>query len=86
MAKLLITGIRIEHVWIGRDDSGKEKITASYRLVNDKGDTIGSKETLSTSTGYNETTFQPSAPTVAALKDAVGAYKKEVEQSIGLGE
>lgn len=81
---LIIKGIRIEHVWVGRDDDGKDKITASYRLINDKGDIVGSKETLSTGKGYGETNFVPSSATTKALRDAVAMYRKEVEDNIGL--
>lgn len=81
---LNITGIKIKHVWVGEDDSGKDKITASYQLLSEGGKTIGSKENLSTSTGYGETTFQPSHQTVKALRDAVALYRKDVEMSLGL--
>lgn len=81
---LIIKGIRLEHLWIGRDDDGKEKVTAAYRLMNDKGDPIGSKETLSTGQEYGGTKFQPSAPVQKLLRDAAAAYRKEVELSVGL--
>ena len=79
-----ITGIKIKHVWVGEADDGKDKITASYQLVGDKGQTIGSKETLSTGSGYGETTFQPSHGTVKALREAVALYRKDVEDNLGL--
>ncbi len=81
---LNITGIKIKHVWVGEEDNGKDKITASYQLLTDGGKTIGSKETLSTSTGYGETTFSPSPQTIKALRDAVTLYRKDVEASLGL--
>src|SRR5690348_1519717 len=46
---LKLTGTKIEHVQIRPDDGGQAKITAAYRLVTDKGATVGSKETLSSS-------------------------------------
>lgn len=81
---ITIAGIKIKHVWVGEDDSGKEKITASYQLVSDKGAVIGSKETLSTGTSYGETTFQPSLDTSKALKTAVALYRRDLESSLGL--
>lgn len=82
---LKITGIKILHVYIGNEEGeGPEKITAAYKLVTDKGATVGSKETLSSSKGYNETTFQPAADTVKALKDAVRLYRRDVEQMLEL--
>ena len=81
---LKITGIKILHVYIGSDDGGAEKITAAYQLVSDKGATVGSKETLSSSKGYNETTFQPAADTVKALKAAVALYRRDVEDMLEL--
>lgn len=83
---LKIVGVKLKHVWVGEDDSGKEKISASYQLVNDKGMTVGSKETLSTGSNYGETTFQPAHDTVKALKAAAALYKRDVEQLIGLTE
>lgn len=81
---LKITGIKIKHVYIGEDDSGKEKITAAYQLLSDKGATVGSKETLSSGAGYGETTFQPAADTVKALKAAVSLYRRDVEDMLQL--
>jgi hypothetical protein len=82
---LRITGIKILHVYIGSDeDGGAEKITAAYKLVSDKGATVGSKETLSTGKQYNETQFQPAADTVKALKDAVRLYRRDVENMLEL--
>lgn len=82
---LKITGIKILHVYIGNDEGeGPEKITAAYKLVTDKGATVGSKETLSTGKQYNETQFQPAADTVKALKAAVALYRRDVEQMLEL--
>ena len=81
---LKITGIKIKHVWVGEDDSGKEKITSAYQLLSDKGVTIGSKETLSSGASYGETTFQPAADTVKALKAAVALYRRDVENMLQL--
>ena len=82
---LKITGIKLLHVYIGSDgDEGPEKITAAYKLVTDKGATVGSKETLSTGKQYNETQFQPAADTVKALKTAVALYRRDVEDMMGL--
>lgn len=82
---LKITGIKILHVYIGNDDGeGAEKITAAYKLVTDKGATVGSKETLSTGKGYGETPFQPAADTVKALKAAVALYRRDVEDMLEL--
>jgi len=81
---LKITGIKIKHVWVGEDDTGKEKITAAYQLVTDKGATVGSKETLSSTNAYGETTFQPAADTVKALKNAVALYRRDVEDMLQL--
>jgi len=82
---LKITGIKILHVYIGSDeDNGTEKITAAYKLVSDKGATVGSKETLSTGKQYGETQFQPAADTVKALREAVKLYRRDVEQMLDL--
>lgn len=82
---LKITGIKILHVYIGNDEGdGPEKITAAYKLVTDKGATVGSKETLSTGKQYNETPFQPAADTVKALKAAVALYRRDVESMLEL--
>lgn len=82
---LKITGIKILHVYIGNDEGeGPEKITSAYKLVTDKGATVGSKETLSTGKGYGETPFQPAADTVKALKAAVALYRRDVESMLEL--
>ncbi len=81
---LQIKGIRLHNVWVGVDDDGKEKVTATYQLVTTEDKVIGSKESLSTGKGYNENTFMPAPETVAALKQAVALYKRDVELSLGL--
>lgn len=81
---LVINGIKLLNVYVGQDDEGKEKITATYQLVTAEGKVIGSRETLSTGKGYNENTFMPSPATTKALKDAVALYKRDVEMSLGL--
>jgi hypothetical protein len=80
---ITIKGIRIMNLYVGRDDDGKEKITANYQLIS-SADKVLAKESLSTGKGYGENTFQPSPQTMKALTDAVSLYRKDVELSLGL--
>lgn len=80
---LTIQGIRIKNLYIGRDGDGEEKVTSNYELVatNDK---VLAEKSLSTGKGYGENTFMPSPQTLKLLREAVAAYKKDVEMSLGL--
>jgi len=81
---ITITGIKLHDIWVGDGDEGQEKVTAHYQLVTSEGKTIGAKESLSSSKGYNENTFLPSPQTLKALRDAAKLYRKDVEMSLGL--
>lgn len=79
-----IAGVKLSSLSIGTNDEGKEKISATYKLLTSDGRAIGSSETLTNQSEYGETMFVPAADTVIALKAAAALYKRDVEGHIGL--
>lgn len=80
---ITIRGIRIVHIWIGKESDGKEKITSNYQLIS-SADKVLAEQSLSSSKGYGENQFVPAPATIKALTDAVALYRKDVEMSLGL--
>lgn len=80
---ITIRGIKIKSISISCNDDGDEAITSAYQLISST-DKVLAKENLSSKNEYGTTQFVPSAMTKKALTDAVAAYRKEVEASLGI--
>lgn len=83
MAAITIRGIRITSFTVTRNDEGGEDIQASYQLISST-DKVLAKESLTSKPGYGSTQFVPSPETYKAIREAVAAYRKDVETQIGL--
>lgn len=80
---ITIRGIRITSLSVERQEEGLDKISADYQLIS-SADKVLAKESVTSKPSYGGTAFVPSAPTMKLLADAVSAYRKEVEMSLGL--
>lgn len=80
---ITIRGIRIDSLTIAREEEGGDRVSAEYKLISST-DKVLAKESITSKSRYSEATFVPSAPTMKLLADAVAAYRKEVEMSLGL--
>lgn len=82
---ITIQGIRVKQITIGRDDEGADRISASYELVS-SADKVLAKENVTSKASYGETVFVPPSDVTKLLSGAVMAYKKALEQHLGLVE
>ncbi len=80
---ITIKGIRVKSFSVARDDEGDETIAATYQLVS-SADKVLATNSLTSKKEYNASAFVPSAPVAKQIADAVAAYRKEVELSLGL--
>ena len=77
---IAIRGIRITNLTIERGSDGEEKISAHYELLSTE-DRVLAKQEIG---GYQGLKIQPSASTIKLFKDALSAYKADVNIVLGL--
>lgn len=81
---ITLKGIRLEHVSIERQDSGKHLLkNASYSLISSS-DHVLANQAIG---GYNDKVIiNPSLQTLQLLEQFISSYRKDVTNSLGLEE
>lgn len=80
---ITIKGIRVTSMTVGRKEEGSDKISCNYELISSE-DKVLAKQSLSTESAYNETVFIPPSDVVRQITDAATAYRKAIEQHLGI--
>ena len=75
-----IKGIRLDRLTVERDEDGKNKLTGSYSLMSNT-DNVLAKQAFN---GYNDIELNPSATTVAALREFVELVKDDLHAVLGI--